>query len=216
VYAVIGGVTLWMPDYFGKPGSNTVLQINTPHASGITGTNLEIRVSYDPSILTPLSQVDPAKQTVEVTALTESLTISDNGLSAAGDLMITSLGGGALVGAGNLFDVNFRVSSSAPLGSSTTNTFTAVSLQDESGNVLPVDATDIAVMTVANTYFPGDVNGDGQLSQQDFVLAMKLAVGQRQPTEAEIAAGDLNGNGVLDKDDAHMILRAIKDLKHNP
>ncbi len=77
-------------------------------------------------------------------------------------------------------------------------------------------ATDTAVFTVANAYFPGDVNGDGVLSQADFVLAMKLAVGQRPATPEEIAAGDMNGNGVIDKDDAHMILRLIHSQSPNP
>ena len=59
--AAIGGVTLWMPDYFGKPGSNTMLHINTPLATGISGTSLQIRISYDSALLTPLSQVDPLR-----------------------------------------------------------------------------------------------------------------------------------------------------------
>ena len=40
------------------------------------------------------------------------------------------------------------------------------------------------------------MNGDGVLSQADFELALELAVGQRPATASEIAAGDLNGNGV--------------------
>jgi hypothetical protein len=71
-------------------------------------------------------------------------------------------------------------------------------------------------MTVANTCFPGDVNGDGIVSQPDFVLAMKLAVGQRPATPCEIAAGDMNGNGEIDKDDAHLILRMIHGKDPNP
>jgi hypothetical protein len=214
--ATVGGVTLWMPDYFGKPGSNTVLQINTPLATGISGTNLDIRVTYNPAILTPVSQIDPLQATVEQTGLTEDLLITDNAATASGELIITGLGGGVLTGQGNLFDINFRVALGAALGTKTTNTLSQVTLRDAFGNPLPVDATDIAVMTVANAYFPGDVNGDGMVSQPDFVLAMKLAVGQRPATPDEIAAGDMNGNGEIDKDDAHLILRMIHGQKPNP
>jgi hypothetical protein len=115
-----------------------------------------------------------------------------------------------------LFDVNFRVNPSAALGARDTNSFTSVTLRDALGNPVAVNATDTAVFTVANNYFPGDVNGDGAPDQADFVLAMKLAVGQRPATPSEIAAGDLNGNGVVDKDDAHMILRMIHGEHPNP
>lgn len=209
-------MTLWMPDYFGKPGTNTILQINTPNATGISGTNLDIRVTYNPAILTPVSQVDPLQATVEQTGLTEGLLITNNAATASGELIITGLGGGVLTGQGNLFDLNFRVAPGAALGTKTTNTFSQVTLKDAFGNTLPVDATDIAVMTVANACFPGDVNGDGIVSQPDFVLAMKLAVGQRPATPCEIAAGDMNGNGIIDKDDAHLILRMIHGKDPNP
>ena len=215
-WAEVGGVTLWMPDYFGKPGSNTILQINTPLATGISGTNLEIRVTYNPAVAVPLSQVDPAQATVEKTALTEALIITNNAATATGELLITGLGGGVLTGEGNLFDVNFRVLPGAVYGTKATNEFSGVTLMDASGNALPVDATDTAVLTVAATYFPGDVNGDGVLDMEDFTLAMKLAVGQRPATANEIIAGDMNGNGAIDKNDAHLILRMIKDLKPNP
>lgn len=68
----------------------------------------------------------------------------------------------------------------------------------------------VALVGLSKNFLLGDVNGDGILSMADFTLAMKLAVGQRSPTPTELAAGDLNGNGVIDKDDAHVILRMIK------
>jgi hypothetical protein len=110
----------------------------------------------------------------------------------------------------------FRVAPGAALGAKATNAFTYVGMRDALGNPIAVNATDTAVFTVAAGYFPGDANGDGVLSQDDFTLAMKLAVGQRPATPEEIAAIDLNGNGVVDKDDAHMILRMIHGQKPNP
>jgi len=216
VNAAAGGMTLWMSDYYGKPGSNTVLRINTPLATGIVGTNMEIHISYDPTLLTPLSQIDSSQTTVKRTALTEGLTISDNGATATGELVITGLGGIVVAGQGKLFDVNFRIAAQAAPGAKATNTFTSVNLHDSLGNPVSVNDASIAVFTVANTYFPGDVDGDGVLSQADFTLVLKLAVGQRPATAREIAAGDLNGNGIIDKDDAYLILQMLEGQSPNP
>ena len=136
--------------------------------------------------------------------------------TATGEIVITGLGGGVISGQGNLFDIIFRVAGAAPLGAKATNYFPSVTMRNSAGNLVAVDATDTAVFTAANAYFPGDVNGDGVISQADFVLAMKLAVGQRDATAQEVAAGDLNGNGVIDKDDAHLILRIIQGKAVNP
>ena len=53
---------------------------------------------------------------METTALTEGLLITDNGATAAGELIITGLGGGVIIGEGNLFDIVFRVAPGAALG----------------------------------------------------------------------------------------------------
>ncbi|MGZ5508533.1 MAG: FG-GAP-like repeat-containing protein, partial [Limisphaerales bacterium] len=216
VTTVPGGVMLWMSDYYGAPGGATVLQINTPLASAISGTNLGIHVLYDPAVVIPASQVDSSKPTVERTALTQNLVIADNGATANGEIIITGISGNILTGTGNLFDINFRVASGVAVGTTTTNVISSVALSDTSGNSVPVTIQGVAQFTAASNYFPGDVNGDGTLSQADFDLAMQLAVGQRAATPQEIAAGDLNGNGVIDKDDASMLLSVITGQSPNP
>lgn len=216
VSAQVGLVVLWLPEYFGRPGSNTVLQVNTPQARGIAGQDLAIRLNYNPALLTPGSQVDPDRRTVEKTALTEALAITDNGATANGEIRISGSGAGTINGSGNLFDVNFRVAPSAPLGARDPNGFTHVFLRNSEGAPIGAALDDYAVFTVANSYFPGDVSGDGVLDMADFTLAMKLAVGQRPPTPQELAAGDMNGNGEMDKNDAHLILRLIQGESPNP
>ena len=215
VGAAVGGVTLLLSDYFGKPGGATVLQINTPLASGISGTGLEIRISYDPALMKPLAQADPTQQSVEKTALTHDLVMVDNGATATGELVITCSGGGVINGKGNLFDVNFKVEPTALPGSKGTNVIVSATLQNAGGHALVVNCASKAVMGVAAGYFPGDVNGDGVLTEADVELALSLSVGQRTPTASEIAAGDLNGNGVIDSADGTMILRLVKGLPVN-
>lgn len=216
VSVVPGGLTLGMSDTFAAPGSNVVLQINTPLATGITGTNLEIRVRYDPSRLRPRSQIDPSRPTVERTALTESLRLRDNAAEAAGELVLWGEGGGPLQGRGNLLDLHFQLSPDAVPGTRITNVVVAARLFDSAGVELPVHIVGPAVCVVSDRYWAGDVTGDGVLDPQDFELALRLAAGQRAPTAAELAALDMNGNGVADEDDAHQILRMIHGRNPNP
>lgn len=54
----------------------------------------------------------------------------------------------------------------------------------------------------------GDINGDGKLSTADAILAVQMALGLRQPSDAQLRAGDVNANGALDLGDATRILRA--------
>jgi hypothetical protein len=163
-----------------------------------------------------LSQVDGSKPTVERTALTENLVISDNGSTANGEIIITGISGNIITGVGNLFDINFTVASDATVGATLANVISSVTLADTSGNSVPVTIQGPAQFTVATNYFPGDVNGDGTLSQADFELEMQLAVGQRPATPQEIAAGDFNGNAAIDKDDGSMLLSLIAGQSPNP
>ncbi len=194
----------------GPTPANTILRLSTPNAGGVSGTNLDLRLTYDPLLLTPVSQVDPQLSTVVKTALTANLVITDNAATANGLLVITGLGGAVKAGAGTLFDLYFQVAATAAIGTHSTNTFAQATLQDTAGHLLPVTASDIGVLTVANTYFAGDADGDGKVSLSDFTLLMKLAVGQRPATPSEIAAGDMNGNGVIDTADAYLVLRMIE------
>ena len=55
-------------------------------------------------------------------------------------------------------------------------------------------------------YVLGDVDGDGVIRAADALLALRLAIGDRLPTQRELHAGDINGNGSIDSADASMIL----------
>lgn len=216
VAVVPGGLILWMSETFAAPGSNLVLQINTPLATGITGTNLELRIRYDATRLRPRSQIDPARPTVERTARTETLWVLDNATEAAGELIVQGVGGGPVQGGGNLFDLYFHLDPQAEVGVRITNLIAAARFLDPNGSELPVHLAGPAVCVVSDRYWPGDVTGDGALDLRDFDLALRLAAGQRPPTREELAALDMNGNGVADEDDAHQILRLIHGQNPNP
>lgn len=209
VSADTGRVVLWMPDYCGKAGENAVLQVNVEHGTGISGAGMDIRVTYNPSLLTPLSQVS-TNPTVRTTALTENLTATNNAAVANGELRITG-SGGTVIGDGHLFDLYFRVASGAAAGSKATNAFSLVTLQRSGGISLTVDSGDTALFTVtASGYFLGDINGDGVLTMDDHALLMDLLKKDaRAPSPEELSAGDINGDGKLDHKDIPLMLRLI-------
>ncbi len=210
VSADTGRVVLWMPDYFGRAGENAVLQINVEHGTGISGAGMDLRITYDPVLLTPRSQVS-TNATVELTALTENLVISDNSDIANGELLITG-SSGSVLGDGHLFDISFRVASNAVPGQVATNIFSSAALQ--SGGVpLNVDSSDKALFTVTATgYFFGDVNGDGVIDMDDHNhLMWLLKKNTRDPLPQEISAGDMNGNGQLDHKDIPLLLGLIHE-----
>jgi hypothetical protein len=219
-WGVAGMVAVTMPDYVGSPGSNAVLSLNIANARGIVGNVMELRITYDPACVCPASQFNPTVPTVEKTLLTTGLSISDNASTANGVLVIQGTGVSEIAGDGRIFDVVWHVRNTAVAGAAVTNTISFASLRDTAGSPVTVDISDRAVLTIEGVgtivYFRGDINGDGILSQDDFVLAMQLAVGQRPATPKELMAGDLNGNGAIDKDDAHLVLRMIHGQKVNP
>ena len=219
VEANIGAVEIWMPDYTQVAGKVAVLQINVRHGTDIAGNNMEIRLTYDPDILTPVSQLVATNKTVENTILTKDIVFSDNAATASNELIITGTSGN-VSGEGHLFDINFMVSQSAPIDSRSTNTFSYIALSGTSGHPLTVDYSDIGILTVQGSgggYFLGDINGDGVLDINDKAhLMWLLRKKTRDPTEEEIRAGDINGDGKLSHKDIAPLLRLIHGRSQNP
>jgi len=86
----LGEIALWMPDYFGEANSTVRLQINAASARGILAADMNIEVAYDPALLTPISQVVSNTPTVQKTAITESMMVTDNGATATGVIEIVA------------------------------------------------------------------------------------------------------------------------------
>jgi FG-GAP-like repeat len=203
VSAACGKVVLWMSDYNAAPGTIATLKVNANNATGIAGRNLDIRISYDPSVIRPVSQV-MSTNTVEQTILTQGLTVSNNAASATGELRITGYAG-VVTGEGHLFDILFVVQPGVLNGTITTNSFTLASLETQSGLSVTVDSTAQAILTIKVEYVRGDVDGNGIVNHDDCQALQQIVAHRVTPTAEQLKAGDMDGNRLLDHNDFKLL-----------
>jgi hypothetical protein len=208
--AVAGSITAWMPDTRSPANTVFILPINLSYATGISGNGMDIQVTYDPSVLTPLE--------VQKTILTQDLMIIDNLSIVSGQLNISGISTSNIVitGEGHILDISFHVASGVPIGTTSLFAFANVKLFDASASELSVDHTDTAIFTVAPDHVRGDPDGDGDVDAGDALMAQAIALGKRIPTELELYASDINGDGQIDTADITIILRLAVGLPINP
>ncbi len=213
--ATCNHVIVWMSDYSAKTNSTAVLRVNINHATGIAGQNLELRITYDPLVLRPLTQIVVADATVELTAISEGLQITDTAATANGELVIQG-SSGVIAGEGHVLDVNFHVMDGIAQGTTCTNTLSYVCMENQFGRPLSVDSSGTAIFTLSSLYSLGDVDGDGDLDQDDFRYLVQLVAHRTTPIPEELSAGDLNGNNRLDHNDAQLLKRILQNKPRNP
>jgi len=80
-------------------------------------------------------------------------------------------------------------------------------------NLIPVATPSYTKPTLTeNIIIPGDVNGDGKVTEADAELVLQFAAGILTPTEAQIQAADLKGDGQITSADAIKIQRIVSGL----
>ncbi|MCX6355657.1 MAG: cohesin domain-containing protein, partial [Candidatus Aureabacteria bacterium] len=210
VWATVGHLRVWMPDYRGKAGDEVRVRVSAENARGISSSaGMDIYVSFDPSVLTYVG--------IKRTAITEHLNVTANAVGETVRIVaLAAPGSDPLVGEGHLFDVRFMVLGSVTPGQTSTNTLTRVKMLDSGGKPLLVDHSQVATFTVASSYILGDVNGDGEVSAGDAALAMQISVGNVSPTALQMDAGDINCDGRIDSADVVSIIRIAVGLPINP
>ena len=210
VQSSAGRVTLIAQRSRAAPGGQAQVLISVDNAYRISGSELEIRVSYDAEILSPITQSNSNQDTTTLSGLSQNLVISDNAETADGELIITGSGGTMEPGAGNIFRLWFLVDAAASLGFTSNVQITAASMRDVDGNLLTVTILNEGVVDVDHGYFLGDVNGDGILSFSDRAYLRILMRSSSEPTPEELQAGDLNGDGELNRQDWMLIMRLLR------
>lgn len=206
VLAKVGVIIVSMNDYRGAPGKLVTMSINCPNAKGIVTKSMDFQVTYDKTLLTPVS--------VQKTPLTGSFTFMSNVGQASGQLNISgnSLNALTIVDEGRLVEITFRVSSTARVGAVGSHVFVSASMYDQNIRPLTVDYTDKATFTVAADYIRGDVNGDGKVDSADVQYLLEAVAGRRQLTPIQFAAADLNGDGALTVADVTLLRRLAVGL----
>jgi len=208
--ASIGTIEVWMPDVRGPAGAEVVLPINVTYATGITGNGMDIKVTYDATLLTPVE--------VQKTVLTQEFTFLDNSSIANGQINISGISaqGATIVGEGHILDIVFDVADTATLDATGSFVFVEVKMYDATPSLLSVDYSDTAILTVSPQYILGDIDGNGVVDSADALIALQISTGERIPTDLEQQAGDVNGDGVIDSADVTLILRLSVGLPLNP
>ena len=208
-----GKVTLSVRPVHGNPGQKVKIRLSIENAIGVSGVGMQIRVAYDPAKLQPWSQAQPGEATVFTTGLSKNVTISDNGATATGELIINGSAGSLEPGSGKFFTLQFKVAAGVPHASVLGVTITQAAMNDLSGNPLTVIILPLDQPESGDTYIDGDVTGDGLVTNADKVLLKDLIKPKsRPPTASELMAGDLNGDGKLDEKDLVLLLRLLEGL----
>ena len=218
VSATAGQIVIFMNNVVEEAGGHMRMALHVRHAHGISGQAMDIRIKYDPTLLTPASQWDPGDVTVERTHLTEDVTFVDNSSVATGVVSIIAVNpeASSIIGNGRLFDVHFRVASNAVNGTVITNGFQSVVLYDEFLNPVVVDYSDTMTFTVRGAYQRGDTDGDGDVDDDDFRRALALCSRKGKGNADERRAGDLNGNGRFDLRDCSLLNRLVNGYTLDP
>jgi hypothetical protein len=205
-----GKVILSVRPARGNPGKTIRINLSIENAMGVSGENMEIRVVYDSARLTPLTQVNPGKDSVLSTGLSRNLSFTDNGASATGELVISGSGGSLEPGSGKLFTLQFEVGASVPKGTKLGVSVTSATMFDLSGSPLAVEILPLDEPQAGDAYIEGDLDGDGRVSSADMDLLKDLMKpNSRPPTAEELMAGDLNGDGKLDVKDFVLLVQML-------
>ena len=61
------------------------------------------------------------------------------------------------------------------------------------------------IRPAADGYLWGDVNNDGAINNQDIILVDRYAAGTAEPTAAQLAAADFDGDGVVSEGDSQFL-----------
>jgi len=118
---------------------------------------------------------------------------------------------GIAEGSGSLIDLIFTVNSSAKVGSETQIKFKDAELFDALGETIPSSAQD-GKIEIGPACVKGDINGDDRIRANDAIIALRIATGLQEATDAQKCAADMNDDGRVRANDAILILRKATGL----
>lgn len=205
-----GKVILSMRPARGNPGQRIKINLSIENAMDVSGNGMQVRVAYDPAKLTPWAQAQSGGETVLSTGLSRNLVFTDNGATANGELVITGSSGSLEPGSGKMFTLQFEVAPIVPKKTTLGVTISGATMFDLNGHALAIEILPQDDLEADDSYFEGDLDGDGMLNNADKDLLMELTKPKsRPPTAGELMAGDLNGDGKLDHKDLVLLIQLL-------
>lgn len=201
-----GQLTLWTPHQVVDPGATDVLvPINLANGNGLCIRALDIKLSYDATIVEPTGNV-------QNTVFTQGYAFNANS-SVPGEIKITSITGARqcvdLYGAGTLFHAYFNViggqGSVTPLDFIEGLTSTVIYDLDDAINAVPL-VLKSGSLSAGLSFILGDINGDGVVNAVDAAWALDISSNMINASAQQLAACDVNGDEACNAADSSLIL----------
>jgi hypothetical protein len=209
VEAVPGNVTVLLQAASAEPGKpfTARIGIREPVGLGDGRAILSFVLAYDPQVL----RIAGARKAPITEGTFGELVITE--LQAGSTRVLTQVPqadpGAAF---GRLLEVDFTLQPGVVPGQVSTLSMTAASIQGVIGDHTYEAATSLPTpleFTVQHANKPGDIDGDGQVTQADLDAALQIALGGTLPTAAQLRAGDLNADQALTEADVPLIMELI-------
>ena len=178
----MGAVAFSWRDVNVKVGERVEVVISIENALHYNVAGKTQSLAYDPEYLRPVEVVK--------SGITENIEMTD--LAHNGSWVVTMTNGVLPAGSGRFL----------------TFVFDAL----KAGTTTAGGATVTIAPAATARYFPGDVNGDGQLTKADAQLLARLKNGNEKWNADQLKAGDFNGNGRLDNADYQALRALLRDL----
>jgi len=210
-----GSLTIWIPEQVAQPhDSNVPVKINLANGNGLCIRSLDIKISYDQSLVT-------ANGTVLPTIFTEGYQFFPN-TNVPGEVKISGIATSGqcqeLFGGGSLFDVFFDITGSqgemSPLSFVEGLTATVIYDADDLLNPVPL-ALQAGSLGIEWGFVRGDINGNGTVNSADAALALNASSGAINLTPQQEAACDVNGDGTCNAADASLIFCFVATQEWN-
>ena len=201
-----GQLTLWTPHQVVDSGATNVpVPINLANGDGLCIRALDIKLSYNQTIVEPTGNV-------EASIFTQGYAFNAN-TNVPGEIKISSITGASqcvdLYGAGTLFHAYFNVIGGE--GSVTSLDFiegltsTVIYDLDNAINAVPL-VLKSGSLTVGQNFILGDINGDGVVNAVDAAWALDISSNVINASTQQLAACDVNGDQVCNAADSSVIL----------